>query len=151
MKLRWRGQGGKVTTNSARERVTVLPLHLFSRDAVGSTSRAKQASQIFTVSPKPVRHVHSTGPNRPAERTYQKRTEGNGRWRSPPWRTRSSRELQSWYSTLSTRKTSSGSRIRDRLPSRHALQNALGILGRRNVAAHNESNLHEGSTHGFIV
>ena len=32
-----------------------------------------------------------TGRNRPAGRTYRRRTDGNGRWRSPPWKTRSSR------------------------------------------------------------
>src|SRR5215467_2227151 len=46
----------------------------------------------------------------PAGPSYRRRMESSGRWRSPPWRTRSSRAPRSWCSTPSTRKNSSGSR-----------------------------------------
>ena len=36
-------------------------------------------------------HRGATGRSRLAGRTYRRRTGGNGRWRLPPWRTRSSR------------------------------------------------------------
>ena len=41
-------------------------------------------------------HRGAYRPNRPAGRTYRRRTGGKGRWRSPPWKTRSSRALPSW-------------------------------------------------------
>jgi RNA-directed DNA polymerase len=41
-------------------------------------------------------HRGAYGRFRPAGRTYRRRTEGNGHWRSPPWRTRSSRAPSSW-------------------------------------------------------
>jgi hypothetical protein len=57
------GQGGKVAANGAWGRFT---LQFFTRDALGRTSRAEQASQAFTFlgSPKLVRHVRSTRESR---------------------------------------------------------------------------------------
>src|ERR1700675_1417687 len=39
----------------------------------------------------------------PSRRTCRRRTGRGGRWRSPPWRTRSSRAQPPWCSTLSTK------------------------------------------------
>lgn len=41
-------------------------------------------------------HGEATARNRPAGRTYRRRTAGRGRWRSPRWRTRSSRVQLPW-------------------------------------------------------
>ena len=38
-------------------------------------------------------HRGAYRPQRPAGRTYRRRMGGKGRWRSPPWKTRSSRAL----------------------------------------------------------
>jgi len=49
--------------------------------------------------------------NRRVGSTSRRRTESSGRWRLPPWRTRSSRAPRSWCPTPSTRKNSSGFRM----------------------------------------
>ena len=54
-------------------------------------------------------HGERTARNRPAGRTYRRRTGSSGRWRSPLWKTRSSRAQPSWCSTPSTKATSAAS------------------------------------------
>ena len=59
----------------------------------GST---RQSSSLGSQTCTAVSIAARTGPNHRAGRTYRRRMDGSGRWRSPLWRTRSSRVPPSW-------------------------------------------------------